>query len=143
MDLVTALRTHFGFQAFRPGQCEAIEHVLGGQDTLVVMPTGSGKSLCYQLPALVLDGTALVISPLIALMKDQVDALSATGKHATFINSTLSSVEQSRRLAHLAGGEYKIVYVAPERLRNADLMRALSSSRIALLAVDEAHCISQ
>lgn len=143
MDLVTALRTHFGFQAFRPGQCEAIEHVLGGQDTLVVMPTGSGKSLCYQLPALVLDGTALVISPLIALMKDQVDALAATGKHATFINSTLSSVEQDRRLAHLAGGEYKIVYVAPERLRNADLMRALSGSRIVLLAVDEAHCISQ
>src|SRR5450756_2376593 len=104
------------------------------------MPTGSGKSLCYQLPALLLDGTTIVISPLIALMKDQVDALTATNKPATFINSTLASGEQRERLARLARGDYKIVYVAPERLRNADFLRALGNTRVALVAVDEAHC---
>ena len=142
-DLATALHTHFGFPSFRVGQREAIEHALARRDALVVMPTGSGKSLCYQLPALLLDGTTLVISPLIALMKDQVDALTASGKRATFINSTLSLQEQSERLTQLARGEFKILYVAPERLRNADLLRALAQTRIVLLAVDEAHCISQ
>ena len=116
---------------------------MAGRDALVVMPTGSGKSLCYQLPALILDGTTLVISPLIALMKDQVDALVASHKAATLINSTLTSNEQRERLECLARGEYKIVYVAPERLRNADFLRALKSTHVALLAVDEAHCISQ
>ena len=145
LDLPVALQNYFGFPSFRVGQQEAIEHALARRDALVVMPTGSGKSLCYQLPALLLDGTTLVISPLIALMKDQVDALTVSNKRATFINSTLSSSEQNERLARLARGEYKIVYVAPERLRNADLLRALASAqtRVALLAVDEAHCISQ
>ncbi|MCX7838970.1 MAG: RecQ family ATP-dependent DNA helicase [Anaerolineae bacterium] len=142
-DLLTALHTHFGFSAFRVGQREAIEHALARRNALVVMPTGSGKSLCYQLPALLLDGLTLVISPLIALMKDQVDALTATNKRATFINSTLSAQEQKERLIRLARGEYKIVYVAPERLRNADFLRALTQTRVELLAVDEAHCISQ
>ena len=143
LDLTAALRDHFGFPTFRLGQREAIEHALAHCDALVVMPTGSGKSLCYQLPALILDGTTVVISPLIALMKDQVDALTTTNKPATFVNSTLPANEQRERLAGLARGDYKIVYVAPERLRNADFLRALSGARVALLAVDEAHCISQ
>jgi len=143
LDLNAALRQHFGFTSFRVGQREAIEHALARRDALVVMPTGSGKSLCYQLPALVLDGTTIVISPLIALMKDQVDALTASNKAATFINSTLTTQEQNARLLRLARGEYKIVYVAPERLRNADFLGALTQTRVGLLAVDEAHCISQ
>ncbi|CAG0943765.1 partial ATP-dependent DNA helicase RecQ, partial [Anaerolineae bacterium] len=144
-DLTTALRDHFGFPSFRIGQREAIEHALARRDALVVMPTGSGKSLCYQLPALLLTGTTLVISPLIALMKDQVDALTASGKRATFINSTLTPGEQRERLQALARGDYKIVYVAPERLRNADFLGVLAhaQTRVELLAVDEAHCISQ
>ena len=140
---MAALRSHFGFPAFRPGQREAIEYVLAKRDALVVMPTGSGKSLCYQLPSFFLDGTTVVISPLIALMKDQVDALTAKNKLATFVNSTLTVNEQHERLARLSRGEYKIVYVSPERLRNVDFLRALGSTRVALLAVDEAHCISQ
>ncbi len=143
LDLTAALRDHFGFPTFRLGQQAAIEHALARRDALVVMPTGSGKSLCYQLPALLLDGTTIVISPLIALMKDQVDALTAANHRAAFVNSTLAANEQRERLARLARGDYKIVYVAPERLRNADFLRALSSPRVALLAVDEAHCISQ
>ncbi|MBI4786447.1 MAG: RecQ family ATP-dependent DNA helicase [Chloroflexi bacterium] len=143
LDLAAALRQHFGFHSFRLGQRAAIEHALARRDALVVMPTGSGKSLCYQLPALLLDGTTLVISPLIALMKDQVDALVAANKRATFINSTLAPGEQRERIARLARGDYKIVYVAPERLRNSDFLRALANVRVALLAVDEAHCISQ
>ncbi len=143
LDLTTALHTHFDFPAFRIGQREAIEHALARRDALVVMPTGSGKSLCYQLAALLLDGTTLVISPLIALMKDQVDALSARQKPATFINSTLATNEQRERLAGVARGDYKILYVAPERLRNAEFRNALTQTRVALIAVDEAHCISQ
>lgn len=143
IDLCSALHTYFGFSSFRAGQREAIEHALARRNALVVMPTGSGKSLCYQLPALLFDGLTLVISPLIALMKDQVDALTATNKRATFINSTLSVQEQKERLIRLARREYKIVYVAPERLRNADFLHALAKTRVELLAVDEAHCISQ
>lgn len=143
LDLNTALRQHFGYSSFRVGQREAIEHALAQRDALVVMPTGSGKSLCYQLPALMLNGTTIVISPLIALMKDQVDALTASNKAATFINSTLTTQEQKARLLKLARGEYKIVYIAPERLRNAEFLCALTQTRVGLLAVDEAHCISQ
>lgn len=143
LDLNVALRDHFGFSSFRIGQREAIEHALARRDALVVMPTGSGKSLCFQLPALVLDGVTLVISPLIALMKDQVDALTASNKSATLINSTLAPAEQRDRLARLARGEFKIVYLAPERLRNKELLGALAHVRVPLIAVDEAHCISQ
>ncbi len=142
-DLTAALTQHFGFQSFRPGQRQAVEHAMAGRDVLAVMPTGSGKSLCYQLPGLLLGGTTLVISPLIALMKDQVDTLVATNKRATYINSTLTPAEQRERLRRLVNNEYAIVYVAPERLRNAEFLRALAPVRIALLAVDEAHCISQ
>src|SRR5438552_14158131 len=118
MDAHELLRTSFGFPAFRPGQAEALAHVLAGRDTLVVMPTGSGKSLIYQLAALLLPGTTLVISPLVALMKDQVDSLARRGIAAAFVNSTLTTAEQQQRLRALAAGQYKILLVAPERLRS-------------------------
>ncbi len=137
------LRRQFGFPAFRPGQEEALSHVLAGRDTLVVMPTGSGKSLIYQLAALMLPGTALVISPLVALMKDQVDGLARRGIAATFINSSLEAAEQSRRLRGLAEGQFRIVLVAPERLRSAAFRMALRHVTLSLLVVDEAHCLSQ
>jgi ATP-dependent DNA helicase RecQ len=133
----------FGFASFRPGQLRVLEAVAGGRDALVIMPTGSGKSLCYQVPALVLPGVTIVVSPLIALMKDQVDGLKLRGAPVTFINSSLSLDEQWQRLDALRGGAYKLVYVAPERFRNRAFSRALSAVKVSLLAVDEAHCISQ
>ncbi len=138
-----ALQRHFGFTTLRPGQAEAIAHVLAGRDTLVVMPTGAGKSLIYQLPALVSSGTTLVISPLVALMKDQVDSLVAAGHAATYINSSLPGDEQGLRVERMARGDYRLVYVAPERLRNRPFLRALERVTIDRIAVDEAHCISQ
>jgi ATP-dependent DNA helicase RecQ len=142
-DILTTLENTFGFAAFRPGQEQAIHSVLAGRHALVVMPTGAGKSLIYQLASLHLTGTTLVISPLIALMKDQVDGLTAQGISATFINSSLDSNEQSRRLDALAAGSLKIAYIAPERLRSTAFLAALHSIQISLLAVDEAHCVSQ
>jgi len=133
----------FGLSAFRPGQREVIETVLAGKDCLCVMPTGGGKSLCYQLPAIAQGGLTLVISPLIALMKDQVDALQARGLPATFINSSLPAEELSERLARMAAGEYRLVYVVPERFRSPRFVDALSRCELRLLAVDEAHCISE
>ena len=141
-SLFESLRATFGFSEFRAGQEPAIESLLLGRDTLVVMPTGSGKSLIYQLAALNLPGITVVISPLIALMKDQVDSLVACGAPATFINSTLSPAEQSARLKGVVAGRFKLLYVAPERLRSAAFLGALDTCRIDLLAVDEAHCIS-
>ena len=142
-DLVSSLKSNFGFTNFRPGQSEAIQNLLDGQHTLVVMPTGSGKSLVFQLAALLLPGVTLVISPLIALMKDQVDSLERRGISATFINSSLTSGEQNRRLKYFVTGKYRLVYIAPERLRSAQFLEALQSQNISLLAVDEAHCISE
>jgi ATP-dependent DNA helicase RecQ len=142
-DAHEALERHFGFREFKPGQAEVVASLLEGRDTLAVMPTGGGKSLCYQLPAMVLDGITLVVSPLIALMKDQVDALHRKGLPATMINSTLSPGEQSDRLREMAAGKFKLVYVAPERFRSSSFLEALSSVPIALFAVDEAHCLSQ
>jgi len=139
----STLKERFGFDAFRPGQSEAISHVLDGQDALVVMPTGSGKSLCYQLSALLLEGITLVISPLIALMKDQVDTLRSQEIPATFINSSLSLDELDERHSDVKAGQYKLVYVSPERLRNNAFLRTLADVDVSLLAVDEAHCISQ
>lgn len=133
----------FGLSAFRPGQREVIEAVLADRDTLCIMPTGGGKSLCYQLPALAREGVTLVVSPLIALMKDQVDTLNQRGIAATFINSSLSPGEQMERMSRMTAGEFKLVYIAPERLRSAAFLRAVSRVNIKLLAVDEAHCISQ
>ena len=138
-----ALQHHFGFREFLSGQEPVVSALLSGQDTLAVMPTGGGKSLCYQLPGLVMDGVTLVISPLIALMKDQVDGLVRKGVAATMINSTQSQTEQTERLRGLEQGQYKLVYVAPERFRSKSFISALSRVPIALFAVDEAHCLSQ
>ena len=142
-DAREALQKHFGFRAFLDGQEEVIGGVLAGRDALVVMPTGGGKSLCYQLPAMVMDGVTIVISPLIALMKDQVDALQARGIPATLINSTLTPGEQKERIAGLRDGEFKLVYVAPERFSSGLFLDALGRAEIAFFAVDEAHCLSQ
>jgi ATP-dependent DNA helicase RecQ len=141
-DLFGALRDTFGFGSFRLGQREVIEAVLGGSDCLAVMPTGSGKSLTYQLAARLLGGTTLVISPLIALMKDQVDSAGETGIRATFINSSLDAAERAGRITALKRGGYELVYVAPEGLA-ASLGSVLNDVDIRLIAVDEAHCISQ
>ena len=143
LDLTSSLRSHFSFEFFRPGQEEAIQSLLEGQHTLVVMPTGAGKSLIYELAALHLPGLTLVISPLIALMKDQVDSLTRRNIPATLINSTLSFMEQNQRLQRLAAGDYRLVYIAPERLRSTSFLAALRKQKISLLAVDEAHCISE
>jgi ATP-dependent DNA helicase RecQ len=133
----------FGLSAFREGQKEVIAAVLAGQDCLCVMPTGGGKSLCYQLPALALDGLTLVVSPLIALMKDQVDQLQALGLPVSLINSTLSLGEQYARLDQMAAGQYRLLYVVPERFRSGRFLEAVRGVGLKLLAVDEAHCISQ
>ncbi|MDY7228984.1 RecQ family ATP-dependent DNA helicase [Hyalangium rubrum] len=134
---------HFGLSEFRPGQAEVINAVLDGRNTVVVMPTGAGKSLCYQLPAMLLPGVTLVVSPLIALMKDQVEQLTARGIPATFINSSLTDLERAERMRRLRAREYKLVYVAPERFRSFSFLEALGEVGVDLLAVDEAHCISQ
>jgi RecQ family ATP-dependent DNA helicase len=139
---LVALKDNFGFADFRKGQREVIEAVLGGHDTVVVMPTGGGKSLCYQLPALMMEGATLVVSPLIALMKDQVDALRARDLPATFINSSIDFEEQKARVQGIRHGRFKLVYVAPERFRSSHFVEALRSAQISLIAVDEAHCIS-
>jgi ATP-dependent DNA helicase RecQ len=141
-DAVASLRQHFGFEDFREGQREVIGSILEGKDAVVVMPTGSGKSLCYQLPAMILDGVTLVVSPLIALMKDQVDALQARGLPATFINSSISEPEQRARIDALRRREHKLVYIAPERFRSSRFNAALQQIPVSLFAVDEAHCIS-
>jgi RecQ family ATP-dependent DNA helicase len=141
--LELTLRERFGFGGFRIHQREVIAAVLDGQSTLAVMPTGAGKSLCYQLPALLLPGVTVVISPLVALMKDQVDALGPRGIPATFINSTLSERERRERALAMRGGAYKLVYLAPERFRSPRFVEVLQKTPVALFAVDEAHCISQ
>ncbi len=142
-DPRAALEKHFGFSEFKDGQDRVVSALLSGRDALVVMPTGGGKSLCYQLPALVMDGVTVVVSPLIALMKDQVDGLERKGIAATVINSTLSPGEQQERIRQLREGAFKLVYVAPERFRSRSFTDALRQVDIALFAVDEAHCLSQ
>ncbi|UOQ45247.1 DNA helicase RecQ [Halobacillus salinarum] len=137
------LEHYYGFSSFRPGQKEAISHVLHSENTLAVMPTGGGKSLCYQIPGLFLEGTAVVISPLISLMKDQVDALHSYGISATYINSSLSTEEQQERMRNLKKGKYDFVYAAPERLDSPSFKQALHTVKLSLIAFDEAHCISQ
>jgi ATP-dependent DNA helicase RecQ len=132
-----------GCTAFRPGQQQIVQAVMEGHDVLVVMPTGGGKSLCYQLPSLARDGVTLVISPLIALMKDQVDSLVQRGVRATLINSSLSPGEQQQRSDAMRSGAYDLVYVAPERLRHSRFLETIESTQVALLAVDEAHCVSE
>lgn len=136
------LQTHFSFPAFRPGQKEIVESILAGKDTLALMPTGAGKSLCFQFPAVVLPGLTVVISPLIALMKNQVDSMTASGIPATFLNSTLSREETEERCLDLATGRYKLLYLAPERLANSTFSVWFKTLPITLFAIDEAHCIS-
>jgi len=136
------LASYFGYSSFRRGQDETIKNVLDGKDTVCIMPTGGGKSICYQIPATILQGVTLVISPLISLMKDQVDALHQVGIPSTFINSSLSYNEVNERMMDLSYGEYKILYVAPERLESESFINELKRLPILLVAVDEAHCIS-
>jgi ATP-dependent DNA helicase RecQ len=140
---IEAWLPRFGLSSFRAGQRDVISAIMAGQDCLCVMPTGGGKSLCYQLPAIARPGTALVVSPLIALMKDQVDQLQALGLRATFVNSTLSQAEQQGRLQQMAQGAYDLVYVVPERFRSPRFVEAVKAAGLTLLAIDEAHCISE
>lgn len=141
--LLDNLQHYFGYTTFRKGQQAIIEHVLQGKDSLVLMPTGGGKSLCYQLPATILSGITIVISPLIALMKDQVDGLKRQGISAAYVNSSLEQSEINQIFQQLAAGEIKLLYIAPERLNNHYFMQGLHSLPIQLFAIDEAHCISQ
>ncbi len=142
-QLLETLKHHFGYQSFRTGQFEIISQLLQGRDSLVLMPTGGGKSLCYQLPAVLLPGVTVVVSPLIALMKDQVDGLTRQGIPAAFINSTLEQSEITDIFTRMAKGEIKLLYVAPERLTNYYFLQNLSELPLSLFAIDEAHCISQ
>ncbi|MEN8694462.1 MAG: ATP-dependent DNA helicase RecQ [Akkermansiaceae bacterium] len=137
------LKEVFGFEDFLDGQESVMEDILSGRDGSVVMPTGGGKSLCYQLPALCREGVTLVVSPLIALMKDQVDGLEKRGVPVTFINSTLSWVEQRERLDGMKRGDYSLVYIAPERFKAGSFMSALKDVKVTMVAIDEAHCLSQ
>jgi len=142
-DARDLLKSAFGYEDFRPGQEAAVSAILSGRDTVVVLPTGGGKSLCFQVPALLMPGLTVVVSPLISLMKDQVDALTAKGLPAAFINSTLSSSQVSDRLARVTSGEIKLLYVAPERFDFGRTAERLRNTGVSLLAIDEAHCISQ
>ncbi len=142
-DALQALRTYFGYDAFRDGQRKLIEAILQGRDVLGIMPTGAGKSICYQIPAVLLPGVTLVVSPLISLMKDQVDALNETGIPATYINSSLSLIETNERMRQVAAGRYKLLYIAPERLESEHFRALVRKLEVPLIAVDEAHCVSQ
>ncbi len=142
-DIDAILRKQFGFATFRPHQRQIVEGLLAGDDVLAILPTGGGKSLCYQLPAIVRPGLTVVVSPLIALMKDQVDNLDELGVPATFLNSSLPPDEYNRRWRDLNRREYRILYLAPERLVNAEMLGALQGWDVGLFAIDEAHCISE
>jgi ATP-dependent DNA helicase RecQ len=142
-QLVELLKIHFNYESFRPGQEKAIDTILAGRDTIAVLPTGGGKSMIFQLPSLVLEGVTIVVSPLIALMKDQVDSLERVDIPATFINSSVSLSETNQRLAKLREGAYRLLYVAPERFYNHAFIAELKQLKISLFAIDEAHCISQ
>src|SRR6202158_3863437 len=143
MDLPSALKKDFGYDEFRPLQEEIIRDALAGRDVFVLMPTGGGKSLCFQLPALLRDGLTIVVSPLISLMKDQVDSLRASGVAATFLNSTLDRQEAVKRLRGLNHGEYRMLYLAPERLMLDTFLERALNWNITQIAIDEAHCISE
>jgi ATP-dependent DNA helicase RecQ len=142
-DLLRTLKSTFGYDSFRPLQEEIISDALAGRDVFALLPTGGGKSLCFQLPALLRDGLTIVVSPLIALMKDQVDGLTASGVPATFLNSTVESAESKARFRGLHHGEYRLLYVAPERLMLSGFLEILKSWPVAQIAIDEAHCVSE
>ena len=137
------LKQYFGYEDFRPGQEKLIDSILSGRDVLGILPTGAGKSLCFQIPALIMEGITLVISPLISLMKDQLASLNQVGIHAAFLNSSLTYGQYQKALAFAAEGRYKIIYVAPERLETAEFLSFALHAKISMVAVDEAHCVSQ
>ena len=137
------LKEYFGYENFRPGQDEIIKHILNKEDCLGIMPTGAGKSICYQIPAMLLPGITIVISPLISLMKDQVDSLNEIGIPATYINSTLTNSEYSQTIENILYNVYKIIYVAPERLNSDTFINLLNKLNISMITIDEAHCVSQ
>ena len=143
MDQFQILKKYFGYDSFRPGQEELIEAILAGRDVLGIMPTGAGKSICYQVPALCMKGITIVVSPLISLMIDQVKALNQAGVHAAYINSALSENQVTKALNNAAAGQYKIIYVAPERLETVRFLNFARQVEISMVTVDEAHCISQ
>jgi len=143
MTIYETLKQYFGYDTFRTGQEDLINDILTGNDVLGIMPTGAGKSMCFQIPALIMDGITLVISPLISLMKDQVNALTQSGISAAFINSSLTERQIAKALSNAADGVYKLIYVAPERLMTGDFVSFARSVNISMLTVDEAHCISQ
>src|SRR5574342_392434 len=143
LDPASILKTTFGYDTFRPLQREVIENVLAHRDTLAIMPTGGGKSLCYQIPALLLEGLTVVVSPLISLMKDQVEQLRAFGVPTLFLNSSLSPQEYQENMEYVKRGEVKLLYVAPETLLTPRILSLLTGLKIDLLTIDEAHCISE
>ena len=143
MDKFQVLKQFFGYDGFRPGQEKLIDAILSGRDVLGILPTGAGKSICFQIPALMMGGITLVISPLISLMKDQVASLNQAGVHAAYLNSSLTMGQYRKALAFAKEGRYKIIYVAPERLETAEFMDFAMSVDISMIAVDEAHCVSQ
>lgn len=143
VNALQTLKTYFGYDTFREGQENIVKSILEHRDVLAIMPTGAGKSICYQIPALMLKGITIVISPLISLMQDQVKALNEAGIHAAFINSSLTENQISKALYLAAGGRYKIIYVAPERLENYEFLEFARHVEISMVTVDEAHCISQ
>lgn len=143
MDKYQILKQYFGYRTFREGQEALIDSILEGRDTLGIMPTGSGKSLCFQIPALILGGITLVISPLISLMKDQVSALNQAGIHAAFLNSSLTENQYYKALSFAKNGRYPIIYVAPERLLTESFLAFARKAEISMIAIDEAHCVSQ
>ena len=143
MDRQTALRQYFGYDSFRPGQEAVVDALLSGRDVLAVMPTGAGKSLCYQVPALCLEGTTLVVSPLISLMRDQVEALRQAGVPAACLNSAMDEEAYRSVLREAYRGSYKLLYIAPERLDAPAFLSFAQKADIPLVAVDEAHCVSQ
>lgn len=143
MDASQVLKQYFGYDSFRKGQSDIIEAILQGQDALAIMPTGAGKSVCYQVPAMLLSGITIVISPLISLMQDQVKSLNEAGINAAYINSTLSEQQMYKALDYAAQGKYKIIYVAPERLETMSFMTFAQKADISMVTIDEAHCISQ
>ena len=137
------LKKYFGYDSFRTGQDVIIEKILNKKDVLGIMPTGAGKSICYQIPAMCFEGVTIVVSPLISLMKDQVDSLNQIGIPSTFVNSTLSSLEYIQTIENISQNVYKIIYVAPERLESEDFIRLINSINVSMFAIDEAHCVSQ
>ena len=143
MEKSRLLKQYFGHSSFREGQGELIDNLISGRDVIGIMPTGAGKSVCYQIPSLMLEGVAIVISPLISLMKDQVNSLTEAGIKAAFLNSSLAQWEYYDILDRAGQGEYKILYVAPERLSAENFVEFAKHTEISLVIVDEAHCVSQ